>query len=64
MPIAGAFVVNFNVKLTSVCGGHSVVNNTDYEILLLLKATFFLPETFLYCSDLHLVGSTTTGLLF
>lgn len=47
MPIAGAFVFNFNVKFTSVFGGHSLLNNTYYEIFLLLKATFFFPETFL-----------------
>jgi hypothetical protein len=45
MPIAGAFVVNFNLKFPSVFGGHSVVNNT-YEILLLLKAIFFFAGDF------------------
>jgi hypothetical protein len=29
-------VVNFNVKFTSVFGGHSLINNTYYEIFLLL----------------------------
>lgn len=48
MPTAVAFVFNLNVKFTSLFGCNSLVNNTYYEIFLLLKATFFFFQKLFY----------------